>query len=221
MAKYQEQIPSSQLTTKYTRLERLCKWEHVKEVNDQLLSGVSPLKVAQWCRENDFFISNQKMYDYKDMLLQSIHDKVAVEKILGIPGRASIQLPIPISEDTLQDGAIKIKSELEVLDTIIQRGFESILANNNNVRLADAMRAIAMKNVITKGNHGGLTEYGLEQLKAIEEAKFKATIEVIKKYIPEERYDELEEAIAKAEHDFYEENAPEYLEEYDKASRDD
>ena len=53
------------LETKYYKLEKLVKWEHCNEVNEMLLSGVSPHKVSDWCKENGFSISHPKLYEYK------------------------------------------------------------------------------------------------------------------------------------------------------------
>ena len=36
------------LETRYYKLEKLVKWEHVDEVNDMLMNGVSPLRYLMW-----------------------------------------------------------------------------------------------------------------------------------------------------------------------------
>lgn len=205
---------SAPLETRYYKLEKLVKWEHAQEVNRMLLEGVSPHKVSEWCKEKGFSISHPKLYEYKEYLQTAIAQRITVERLLGIgvPKRAPIQLQaLGILSSTDM-----VKSEIEVLDAIVQRGFNA-LTQNPTVKLQDAMRAIELKNKLTGGAHGGLTNYGLDQLRAIETAKFQAMVEVVMDYIPEDKHPELEQAIQQAERKYYEEHAPDLLEEYEKS----
>lgn len=204
----------TQLETRYYKLEKLVKWEHVEQVNEMLLSGISPHKVSEFCKEKGFSISHPKLYEYKEYLQTAITQRITVERLLGIgvPKRSPIQLQalgILASTDM-------VKNETEVLDAIIQRGFNA-LTQNPVVKLQDAMRAIELKQKLTGGNHGGLTSYGLDQLRAVEKAKFEAMVSVVMEYVPEDKIPELESAIQMAERNYYEQYAPELLEEYDKA----
>jgi hypothetical protein len=91
------------------------------------------------------------------------------------------------------------------------------LSSNPNIKIETALKAIELKNKLTDGKHAGLTGYGLDQLKELETAKFNAIVSVVMKYIPEDKLEEVEEAIATAERMFYTERAPELVEEYDRA----
>lgn len=208
---------AEKLTSKYYKLERLLKWDKVEEVNKMLLGGVSPIKVMEFCKKNGFDISHPKLYEYKGYLLKAIQKQMTVEALLGIgkPSKKDIHMQIMGVTDVKD----LVKSELDVLDAIIQRGFNA-LTQSPTVKIQDAMRAIELKNKITQGIHEGLTSYGLDQLRAIEQAKFQAMIEVVMKYIPEDKIPELEEAIATAEREYYEQHAPELLEEYEKAMQE-
>ena len=108
---------------------------------------------------------------------------------------------------------------MEVLDLIIQKGYNRILMSPD-MKIADTLKAIEMKNKITGGTHGGLTSYGLAQLKEIEQAKIDAIIQVVLKYLPEDKYDELQQAVSVAEQQFYEQQAPELIDDYEKATQD-
>lgn len=201
------------LETRYYKLEKLVKWEKVSEVNDMLMNGISPHKVSEWCKDNGFSISHPKLYEYKEYLQTAITKQITVERLLGIgvPKRAPIQLQalgITAAKDM-------VKNEIDVLDAIVQRGFAALQASPT-VKLQDAMRAIELKQKLTGGSHGGLTNYGLDQLRELEKAKFSAIIEVVLKYLPEDKHEELEGAIAEAERDYYENQAPELLEEYER-----
>lgn len=206
------------LETRYYKLEKLVKWEHRETVDDMLMSGVSPHKVSDWCKERGFKISHPKLYEYKEMLQKSITQQISVERLLGIgvPKRT----PILLQQLGIKGGVKDfVKNEMEVLDGIIQLGFNA-LATSPTIRLNDAMKAIELKNKLTQGQHNGLTGYGLDQLRELEKAKFDAMVEVVLKYVPEDKVGELEEAIGEAERTFYEEQAPELLEEYERAMQE-
>lgn len=206
------------LTTRYYRLEKLTAWEHLNQVNKLLLDGISPIQVAQWCRDNNFFISNTKMYEYKELLLKAIDERKTVADLLGVGTKAmSIRKPIKLPEEVLEENAYKVKNELEFLDLIIQKGYEQILSNKTTIKLSEVIKAIEMKQKITEGLHGGLTNWGLQQVQALEQAKFMAVLEVVKRYLPQDRIEELEQDVAEAEVEFYRVQAPEYLEEYERS----
>lgn len=204
----------AQLETRYYKLEKLVKWEHVDEVNDMLMNGVSPHKVSEWCKELGFNISHPKLYEYKEMLQTAITKQITVERLLGIgvPKRT----PIVLQALGLTSAKNLVKNEMEVLDAIVQRGYDA-LTSNPTIKIQDALRAIELKNKLTQGQHNGLTNYGLDQLRELEQAKFQAIVNVVLQYLPEDKHDELQEAISVAEREFYETQAPEYLEEYERS----
>lgn len=206
-----------ELETRYYVLERLVKWDRVGEVNDMLMNGISPHRVSEWCKDNGFSISHPKLYEYKEYLQTAITRQITVERLLGIgvPKRESIQLQalgITAAKDM-------VKNEIDVLDAIVQVGFNA-LQQNPTVRLQDAMRAIELKQKLTGGSHGGLTNYGLDQLRAIETAKFQAMVDVVMEYLPEDKHEELGEAIAEAERNYYEEHAPDLIDDYEAQLQD-
>lgn len=204
---------SEKLETKFYRLEKLCKWDRVDEVNEMLLNGVSPHHVSAFCKENGFKISHPKLYEYKDMLQTAIARGITVERLLGIgvPKRTPVNLlALGVSKQI-------VKNELEVLDAVIQKGFDA-LSNNPTIRIQDAIRAIELKNKITGGGHGGFTMDGLDELRELEVRKFHAIVKVVTKYLSEDQIEELETEIASAEKAYYEEVAPHLLDEYNKAS---
>lgn len=206
------------LETKYYKLEKLVKWEHCTEVNEMLLNGVSPHQVSAWCKDRGFSISHPKLYEYKEMLQEAITRQITVERLLGIgvPKRK----PINLMAIGLSASKNVVRNEMEVLDGIINMGFAA-LTNSPTVRLQDAMKAIELKQKLTGGNHGGLTQYGLDQLRELEQAKFNAIVQAVLTYVPQEHHSDIEKAIQEAEYNYYKENAPEYLEEYEKAIQDD
>lgn len=222
MSKWNEDTndnPEDKLETKFYKLERLCKWEHVGSVNEMLVSGISPHQVSKWCREKGFHISHPKLYEYKDILQTAITKSITVERLLGIgvPKRT----PIVLQALGIQGVKKMVKNELEVLDMILHMGMSSL--ENLPVaaiKVETMLKAIEIKNKLTEGKHAGLTNYGLDQLRELEQAKFNAMVSVVLTYLPEERHEELEYAIAQAERDFYHKRAPELVEEYERATEE-
>lgn len=202
-----------QLETKYYKIEKLLKWESREQVDTMLLQGMNPEKVSNWCKENGFSISKQKLYDYKDMIRKAASKRITVEELIGIGGTRRV----PVVLEQLGMGNVQeiVKNEIEVLDAMVQIGFDNLKAMGN-VAPKDILRAIELKDKITGGSMGGLTLYGIDQLRELEEKKFGAILEVVMKYLPEDKLEEIQEAIEVAERNFYSDNAPEYLEQYDQ-----
>lgn len=205
------------LETRYYKIEKLLKWENREQVDEMLLQGMNPEKVSKWCKENGFSISKQKLYDYKEMIRKSAAKKITVEELIGMGGDRRV----PVVLEQLGMGNVQevVKNEIEVLDAIVQIGFDN-LKTMANVSPKDMLRAIELKDKITGGAMGGLTLYGLDQLRELEEKKFGAILEVVMKYLPEDKLEEIQESIEVAEREFYQLYAPEFLEDYDKQIAD-
>ena len=77
------------------------------------------------------------------------------------------------------------------------------------------MDAIKLKNELTDGNHGFLTNYGMEQLRAIEQNKYELIMNHLISYIPEDKRGEAVSAIEQIEDEYYQ--GTEYYEEYLRA----
>ena len=198
------------------------QWEHVDEVNRRLLEGESPRKISAWCEERGFSISHPKLYEYKELLQESIARNVAVQRLLGIPMGEEEEESVTRKSMVLQalgatEDVAYVKNEMDMLDKIIHLGMTEAM-KSPSVKIETAMKAIELKNKLTGGKHGGLTNYGLDHLKALESAKMEAIIQVVTKYLPEDKREELALAVAEAERSFYENNAPELMKDYLESS---
>lgn len=211
------EVSTIKLETKFPKLERLVKWERIDEVNEMIMHDISPRAVSSWCCEHGFTISVGKMYEYKEILKQALAKQVTVERMLGIgvPRRS----PVVLQSLGVTHAKNLVKNEIEVLDAIIQKGFNQLLMNPE-IKLQDALRAIEMKNKLTNGAHGGLTNFGLDQLRELEKSKFDALVTVVLKYLPEDKVEEVQAEVSKAEREFYEQHAPELLEDYDNLTQE-
>ena len=202
------------LETKYYKLERLCKWSKIGEVNRMICNGLSPKKVSQFCIENGFKISTSKMYEYRDILTEALNRDITVERLLGM-GQTK-RSPVFLKTEGYEETRDRVKNEMDVLDNIIQKGYEAMKLNPT-IQLRDAMRAIELKNKITGGKHGGLTPDGLNELRELEERKVEAILKIVCSYLPEDKQEELQLSIEQAEREFYQEHAPHLVPEYEKA----
>lgn len=208
---------AKELETRYYVLERLVKWDKIDIVNRKLMKGESPRKVSEYCKQNGFDISHPKLYEYRSYLQQAIAQSISVESLLGI-GKPK-RNPILLQAMGLAPVADLVVSDIEVLDSMIQIGFNN-LQDDPNITMSDIMRAIELKDKLTQGELGNLTLYGLDQLRELEQAKFQAVLKVVMQYVDESYYGEIMEAMEDAERNFYATEAPELLEDYEKSLRE-
>jgi hypothetical protein len=195
------------------KIDALLNWEKIKEVNMMLDEEVSPAKVCQFINENGFKISAPMVYEYRDFRKAQIANDLSMESAIN-----------PIDRNALfksdQESYIitkgVIKNELTALDEIINRGWKDMLDKPDlPVTPQLMMKAIEVKNNITKGGHDHLTNYGIQDIKTIEQGKFKAVLSALLTFVPEEQRDAAIQAIDTAEENFYKNT--EYYSEFLKA----
>lgn len=192
------------------KIEELLKWSKIAEVNAMLDEGVAPSQVCKWINNNGFKISAPMIYEYRDKRKLAMIKDINLETAIN-----------PIDKNQLFKGEPKqyiskkngVKNELEVLDKIIQRGAQT-LDDMDDLPISPQMlmKAIEVKNNITKGSHEHLTAYGIEDLKIVEQGKFQAVLGAVLQFIPEEQRENVINAIEVAEDEYY--RTTEYYESY-------
>lgn len=198
------------------KLLELTKWEKIDKVNSMLDDGISPAKVCEWINKNGFSISVPLIYDYNKMRKQAIIEGIQVTKIINPIQRIPVINSKEKQTEHYQDNRNKLKNELDALDHLIQKGYETLVAYEDRpVSPKLMMEAISLKNNITKGNHMNLTDYGIEYLKELEQKKFQVVLETLLQFVPEDERNQAIEAIEQAEDEFYKDT--EYYDEYLKA----
>lgn len=195
------------------KLIEFSRWRLVEEVNSQLDEGASPNSVHAWVIQNGFRISLPLIYEYARARKKALVDGVSMEHVLGIVGKPIVDKSSP-EYQTARD---KLKSEIDALDMIVQRGYE-LLQKNPKTQIAprDMMAAIKLKNELTDGNHGFLTNFGMKHLRDIENAKYSLIIDHLISYIPEDKKLEAIERISEIEDNYYQ--TTDYYEEYLRAT---
>lgn len=198
------------------KLLELTKWEKIDKVNSMLDDGVSPAKVCEWINKNGFSISVPLIYDYNKMRKQAMIEGIQVTKIINPIQRIPVINSKEKQTEHYQDNRNKLKNELDALDHLIQKGYETLVAYEDRpVSPKLMMEAISLKNNLTKGNHMNLTDYGIEYLKELEQKKFQVVLETLLQFVPEDERNQAIEAIEQAEDEFYKDT--EYYDEYLKA----
>lgn len=97
----------------------------------------------------------------------------------------------------------KVKTDLEMLDAIIQKGMETLLLMEA-VAPQVAIKAIELKHKITGGAHSGITTYGLEEIRLREAARENAMVAILLEYVPEDKREEVIERMEQITREYYE-----------------
>ena len=97
----------------------------------------------------------------------------------------------------------RIRHDLELLDEVIQKGFDT-LSKMEVISPATAIKAMEMKHKLTNGSTGGYTHYGLEEIKLREAARERAITAAILQFVPVEQHDAVIERMETATREYYE-----------------
>lgn len=202
-------MPEQKLSPK---LIELCKWKHIQEVNNRLDAGDTPNSVCDFINANGFKISRPLIYDYARMRKKALVDGLNINHMIGIASQPIIDKDDPATKSSSQ----RLKSEIDALDKVIQGGYNTLLEwNDRPIAPKTMMEAIKLKNELTGGNHGFLTNYGMEQLRAIEQNKYQLLMQHLISYIPEDKQQEAIDKMDTIEDEYYQ--TTDYYEEYLRA----
>ena len=191
------------------KLAALCRWKHIDEVNNRLDQGDSPNSVATFINKNGFKISVPMVYDYAKLRKKALVDGINIEHMIGVSSKPLVDKTDPSTRSTAE----KLKSEIDALDKIIQGGYNTLLEwADRPIAPKTMMDAIKLKYELTDGNHGFLTNYGMEQLRAIEQGKYELLMQHLITYIPEDKRQEAVDKLEVLEDEYYQKTP--YYEEY-------
>ena len=194
------------------KLASLLKWEKIAFANEMLDSGETPNAVAKWINKNGFKISLPLVYDYAKIRQQCVLNGMSMDTMLGVSQNATVK-----QGDKFNSKKEKLKNELDALNKIIEIGYNSLDHYvDKPMPVSILMQAIKLKNELTDGYFGGLTEYGLQQLTLLEKQKYDMLVDVLMKYIPDNKKEDATNEMAVAEENFYKHS--EYYDEYLRAS---
>jgi len=186
------------------KLDELCRWSRIGEVNEMLDSGVSPNKVHGWIKSTGFVISHPLVYDYaKRRKLTALGYAVAEQSIVPIDTerlQEAERVPI-LNRDILY--VKQIRNELDALEAIIQLGYQNLCELPIEAVTPKLMlEAIALKNKITDG-YNCHTKFGFDAFMEIEQRKMKMMVDLVSKYISEDERDDFYAEADFMEGEFY------------------
>lgn len=231
MSKKQDRLKDG--TNKFIpgKVAALVKWNN-RPFLDKMIDDSTPVKeLVAWCNDNGFPISIPTMYSYikqrreaivngltmellhakedplKKALEDSARDKAREKGITQYKenraeerARAKATLE---KELTDQDSPKRIRHDLELLDEVIQKGFDT-LSKMDVISPATAIKAMEMKHKLTNGSTGGYTHYGLEEIKMREAAREQAITAAILKFVPVEQHDAVIRHMEEVTRTYYE-----------------
>lgn len=102
-----------------------------------------------------------------------------------------------------QDSPKRIRHDMELLDEVIQKGFNT-LSKMDVISPVTAIKAIELKHKLTNGSAGGYTQYGLEEIKMREAARERAITAAILQFVPVEQHDAVIELMETVTREYYE-----------------
>ena len=177
-------------------------------------SGTSIPQVHHWVEEHGFNISVDYVRQYARMRKQNMVDGISMAHLIGVTGDSPQYDP---NDPSTKATSEKLKSEIDALDLLIQKGYKTLTEiGDKPVSPGTMMAAIRLKNDLTDGSHGFLTNFGMEQLREIEQRKYALIIDHLMSYIPDEFKQEAANQIPAIEENYYYGTA--YYEEYLKAT---
>jgi hypothetical protein len=193
------------------------------KVDNMLDEGQTYDYIIEFCKENGLSISKASLTNYKKKREESVATGVPLLQLLDKRAKDNVtyitnkeveafkkkkesQTPsveTHVATVTSLSKVDKVFNDLEFLDMVIQKGMKG-LKEFDVVDTPLAMKAIELRAKITNNQLSGLSIAGLRELKLRQQARESAMMEVIMKYVSEDKHDELFADMDEAEGRFYE-----------------
>jgi len=215
------------------KVAALMKWNNKPLLDRMIDDGTPVKELVAWCKDNGFPISVPTMYTYikqrresvvnnlTNELLQPKNDVDSLKKSLEdaalkkarekgnaqfkenrAEDRAKVKAALE-NELADQESSKRIRHDLELLDEVIQKGFDT-LSKMDVISPVTAIKAMEMKHKLTNGSAGGYTHYGLEEIKLREAGREQAIVAAILQFVPMEQHDAVIELMETATREYYE-----------------
>ncbi|MNW39546.1 hypothetical protein D3C74_166360 [compost metagenome] len=213
------------------KVAALVKWSN-RPLLDKKIDDDTPVKeLVAWCNENGFPISIPTMYSYKKQRREAIVNGLTMELLHAKEDplkkalkdsfrdkarekgntqykenrageRAKVKATLE-KELADQENTKRIRHDMELLDKIIQKGFDT-LSKMDVISPVTAIKAIEMKHKLSNGSTGGYTHYGLEEIKLREAGREQAITTAILEFIPVEQHDAVIQRMEDVTRAYYE-----------------
>lgn len=198
-------------------LYKLITSKYWKSVETMLQQNVSKLKIVKWLKSQDFEISEHSIGRLVLAYKNAIKDKVSVQNFI-VP--TSILTENDIKEFLVNKEATvveikKIKNDREVLDRIIQKGFNHIEnMKDEEITIPIMFQTIELKERLLS-NHN--TIYGEEVYQELELGKYAVIIQELLKFVPEREKELVIQRLKDVEEQYYKDKG--FYEEYKQSKQ--
>lgn len=183
------------------------------KVDEALDEGVTYDEIVELCATYELEISSASLTRYKEKRRESIETGVPIESLLDKRKKTGNIIDIKdkkvraiderqASFDNTFDQVETVYNDLQVLDDVIQKGYNG-LQWTETIEAPIMLRAIELKAKLTNNSMQGLSLVGLRELKLRVSARTSAMTEVLLRYIPEEKHEEVLKAIEECEAEYY------------------
>ncbi|UGO49257.1 hypothetical protein EMILIAHAH_171 [Bacillus phage vB_BanH_Emiliahah] len=212
-----KKMGSSSVLVQLYKNRKLCT-----KVDNMLDEGQTYDYIIDFCKENGLSISKASLTNYKKKREEAIDKGVPLLQLLDKRAKDNVtyisnkQVDMFRQKQDEEDAEIahaasvtdmtkidKVFHDLEFLDMVIEKGMKGLKAFEV-VDTPLAMKAIELRAKITNNQLGGLSIAGLRELKLRQQARESAMMEVIMKYVPEDKHDVLFSDMEECERLFYE-----------------
>ena len=198
-------------------LYKLITSKYWKPVETMLQQNVSKLKIVKWLKSQDFEISEHSIGRLVVAYKNAIKDKVSVKNFI-VP--TSILTEEDIKEFLVNKEATvveikKIKNDREVLDRIIQKGFNHIEnMKDEEITIPIMFQTIELIESLLS-NHN--TIYGEEVYQELELGKYAVIIQELLKFVPEREKELVIQRLKDVEEQYYRDKG--FYEEYKQSKQ--
>lgn len=175
-------------------------------------------EIVELAKEYDVEISVPTISRYKARRQEAIDTGVPLEDLIDKRANNGNVIHIQHKKDTsfedspLGDNSFggfddsmeeeKVYSDIQVLDEMIQKGYNA-LKYTDVIGQPQLLKAIELRDKLTGGQMRGLSIVGLRELRLRFEARTEAITAVALEYIPEDKHEEVFDAMVEAEKEFY------------------
>ena len=198
-------------------LYRLITSKYWNTVEGMLKQSVPRNKIVKWLRSQEFEISEHSIGKLVIAYKNSIRDKVSVQSFI-VPTSILTEDDIKDflkNKETVVVEYKKIKNDREVLDRIIQKGFNHIEnMKDEEITIPIMFQTIELKERLLS-NHN--TIYGEEVYQELELGKYAVIITELLKFVPEKEKELVIQRLKDVEEQYYKDKG--FYEEYKQSKQ--
>lgn len=208
------------------KINQLMEWKKRPFLDKMIDNEVPTKELVAWCNDNGFPISIPTINSYKKRRNEAVSNGITMEilqpklhvesmnrKMDGMKKAYTkahqqrkekrAQSKVEINQELAdQDNPKRIRHDMELLDAIIQKGFETLKVMDV-ISPVTAIKAIEMKNRMSNGAMGGHTIYGLEEIKLREAAREQAIVAVLLEFVPEAQHNDVMKRMEDVTREYY------------------